>query len=116
MAMFSHSFSWGWGDPEASEPCASWVRGQMWRGHSFTVQHKLDSHLRGSPTVILQPTWPDPRTAEGKKKRKVRSRPWQGFPMHKLSAQDLTGSNLFLEAGRVETVPRSPSKLGPELG
>lgn len=61
--------------------------------------------------MILQP-----KTAQGRKERKVTKCPCQGLPTHKFSAQGLTGSSLLLEAVEVGIAPRSPGKLGAELG
>lgn len=83
--------------------------------------------------VILQLLWLDPRAAQGRKKRRLRILPCQGSPRQKkeeienssmpgplrhiLSTQDLSGAGLLLEAGRARTAPpRSPGKLGEELG
>lgn len=105
-------------------PCA-WQRTKPFLDHYLKNPHSIlafgevriiGSHLGGSPTMILQPIWPDLKTAQGRKERRVTSRPCQGLSTHKFSAQGLTGSSLLLEAGEVGIAQRSPGKLGAELG
>lgn len=66
--------------------------------------------------MILQLLWPDPRTAQGRKKQQLTTVPGRGLPEHRLSTQDLTHAGPLLKAGRAGTAPRSSSKLGEELG
>lgn len=66
--------------------------------------------------MVLQLLWLDPRKAQGRKKRRLTILPRRGLPKHVVSTQDLTGAGLLWKAGRAGTAPRSPSKLGEELG
>lgn len=45
--------------------------------------------------MVLQLLWLDPRTAQGRKKRKLMILPCRGLPKHIFSTQDLTGAGLF---------------------